>query len=99
MVNRNGIVGRFFSRIDRANAFLEMIGTDIITFLRDAYNELDRSIGYLTVELPKEISQYKEYRRRICHLCGLKVPKGEGTESCSSFIVYHNECFDKVRKM
>jgi hypothetical protein len=88
MVNRNGIIGRFLSRIDRINAFLGIIGTDITAFLRDAYTEIDRGLRNLTVELPKEISQYKEYRRRICHLCGLKVPRGEGTESCSSFILY-----------
>lgn len=48
------------------------------------------------VEIPRELSEYKKYKKRICHLCGMVVSKNEGKESYSSFIIYHNDCFDKL---
>ena len=91
MVRRNSVGGKFLYFLSAVNDFLGRIGKDVTDFLHGINQGLER--------LSSEYAQYKEYRKRICHLCGLKVPKGEGMESYSSFILYHDECFEKVREM
>ena len=61
--------------------------------LRNLLKEFHR---IFKVEIPRELSEYKKYKKRICHLCGMVVPRNEGKESYSSFIIYHDECFDKL---
>ena len=97
MVNRNSFIGRLFSAIGRFDDFLGRVGADIYDFLKDINEVMERSFTVLTTDIPEEISQYKAYRKRICHLCGEKVPAGEGMSSYSSFIIYHDKCFEMAR--
>ena len=99
MVKRNGFAGRVISATDRFDRVLSQIGDDLNTFFREISMDLEQGFRNIMVGIPSELRQYREYRRRICHLCGEKIPKGEGMESYSSFILYHNECFEKVREM
>lgn len=44
----------------------------------------------------KEISkEYYNYRHRICCVCGIVVPKGEGYISHGSFDIMCDDCFNK----
>ena len=99
MVKRNSFAGRVLSATDRFDMVLSQIGDDLNIFFREISMDLEQAYRNIIVGIPSELQQYREYRRRICHLCGEKIPKGEGMESYSSFILYHNECFEKVREM
>ena len=99
MVRRNSVSGKFLYFLSSVNDFLGRIGKDVTDFLHGINQGMERLATILTEDIPAEYAQYKEYRKRICHLCGLKVPKGEGMESYSSFILYHDECFEEVQKI
>jgi len=42
--------------------------------------------------------EYISYKKRICHSCGKKLGKNEGWESYSSYILYCDDCFNKIEK-
>ena len=71
MVKRNSFTGKFLYFLSAVNDFLGRIGKDVTDFLHGINQGMERLATILTEDIPAEYAQYKEYRKRICHLCDI----------------------------
>lgn len=77
----------------KKNGIIEDLGNAINKEIKKMIEPLERFLE----SIGDEVMSFINYERRICHECGKKVPKNEGMISLSSFIILHDECFEKLR--
>ena len=61
-------------------------------------NKLIRAKHPFLHNIADAIREFLRYTNRECAVCGGFVPKHTGMTSVGSFIIMHEECFDRLQK-